>query len=188
MTTIATGEGTDVSSLANIVFEPNILYEHRIDCLALPDFVDFFTNVEGTLNQNGAELVDKRYEGNTIVYQFRQMSAENMAAKGISPLVIPAFIIYIIAGILALIAIILVLRWSLATLVGGGMDILKLALIGFGVVIIIAGAAIVLRKAKVRPEAVGGAIKGAAQWVGRGVGAAGGLASEYVKRRIIEEY
>jgi hypothetical protein len=181
LTRLASGNGTDVSSAANIPFEDNKVYEHRIECVALPDVVAFFSNVQGTLNSNGAELVDQWYEGNTVVYQFRKMS-------GAQGLIAPIVISIVIGAVLLLIAL-LVIRWTLDYVaVPVAWDILKIALIGFGVVLVIAGAVIVLRKSGVKVPDVGKDIVGAAKSaVGTGTEYAT-RGADYVKRRIIEEF
>lgn len=195
MQTIASGTGTDTTSLQSIPFVEGVLYEHRIECAALPELADFASGAENVLTQNGAELVNKWFDGNTIVYQFRMLSPESMAAKGLSPYFVPpVFVITIIVGIFALIALVLVLRWTLGQAVGGAMDLFQIALIGLGVVVVIAAGAYVLRKSKViGPGPIvkssdirkaGASVYRAGSSFARGVGETG----RAVHKRIIEEY
>lgn len=180
MPILASGEGTDTSSLNGVPFQDNVVYEHRIECVVLPELVDFFNNMQNTLEQNGAELLSKTTQGNTIVYQFRKMTPQQITAKGLNfnpNFVVPAFIVTVIWAVIALIVVALVLRWTLATLiVPAAFDVMKLAIIGLAVVGVIVVAAVLLRKGKViGDKPIFGKDKK-------------GEAKSDVKRRIIEEY
>lgn len=141
---IASGTGTNVSSANNIPFESGKIYEHRIQVWAFPEFSKFLIDIQNALFSSGAELIDNRIEGNTIIYRFKKSSR---VQTQIAPVL--GAVIAIVLGLIAL----FIIKWTLAeVIIPIGIDIFKLALIGLGIVAIVAGGAILLRKSKVLGE------------------------------------